>query len=120
VKNSLQKKRIQTVTKSGRKFRTPYFLIKICVGESPQAVSRVAFSFSRKAGNAVMRNRFKRRIRDLIRRQSVAASVGDFLFIALKPLETLTETAWPAELARLREICERVNKPSRPVAPQNL
>lgn len=96
MKCSLPSQRVRDVGKCGLKNRTAFFLIKRLTTQTP---AKVGFAFSRKTGNAVVRNRFKRRLRALL-----SQTTGEWLFIPLKNLTTLDDQAWPAEKARIEAI----------------
>lgn len=107
MKSSLQKKRIHEVNQAGARKRTPHFLVKFGAGE---AGNRVAFSFRRAVGNAVVRNRFKRRIRSLVAGLPIVGGGCDFLFVAIQSLSRITDEAWVRERDMLRGICEKATQ----------
>lgn len=72
--------------RKGRKFITPYFILR--GGASPvegQATARVGYTVTTKCGNAVVRNRIKRRLRALVRElfPTHAKAGHDYILIAL-------------------------------------
>jgi ribonuclease P protein component len=105
VKGSLSSQRVRDVGKCGLKNRTAFFLIKRLTTQTP---AKIGFAFSRKTGNAVIRNRFKRRLRALL-----SKTTGEWLFIPLKNLTSLTNDAWPAEKARIEAVRDN-QKPTHP------
>lgn len=54
------------VQRRGRRRQTPNFVVAY-VDQSPPGASRFGFSVSRRVGNAVVRNRVKRRLREFVR-----------------------------------------------------
>ena len=70
------------IQKRGRKLSSKSFVV-LSLRQSPPGVSRFGFSVSRKVGNAVVRNRLKRRLRELFRlhRRDLSAA-RDFVVIA--------------------------------------
>lgn len=66
--------------RSGEKRRTPHLVLVIARSPAP---ARLGITVSRKVGNAVTRNRLKRRIRECFRRHSLRTEVtGTILVIA--------------------------------------
>jgi ribonuclease P protein component len=75
------------LTAEGRRFRTdgPIFVRFAAsdVSSDPNSAPCVAFSISRAVGNAVHRNRLRRRLRDLFRQEAgVGLPVGNYLVVA--------------------------------------
>jgi ribonuclease P protein component len=78
LKSSL---RIAQVRREGESCRNPWLVLSKHVGES--AHTRVAFAASRRIGNAVTRNRVKRRLREAVRQHLACIEPGwDLLVIA--------------------------------------
>lgn len=53
--------------RDGEKRRGPYFLVEVLDRKEPDTEPRVGFTVTKKQGNAVERNRMKRRLRELVR-----------------------------------------------------
>ena len=70
------------VWRNGRRFHTAHLLVIVCSGGA--AVPRLGLSVSRKVGNAVCRNRIKRRIREFFRRRRGAIDQAVDLSIVVK------------------------------------
>jgi len=86
------------IQQRGRKRHTPNFVVA-CVKQSPPAASRFGFSVSRRVGNAVVRNRVKRRLREFVRiHRAELAPAADFVFIAKPGASGLSYVELVAEL----------------------
>lgn len=67
----------------GRKSVSPFFILRSGQGPSADAV-RVGYTVTTKCGNAVVRNRIKRRLRALVREFQDHFNPGtDYVFIAI-------------------------------------
>ncbi len=55
------------IWRCGKRYHTAHFIVIVCPSNHP--VSRMGLTVSRKVGNAVYRNRLKRWIRELFRKQ---------------------------------------------------
>ncbi|MCX7338563.1 MAG: ribonuclease P protein component [Alphaproteobacteria bacterium] len=70
--------------------RMPTVMVQCCPVVEPAEQTRVGFTASRRVGNAVHRNRAKRRLRNIIDNRitslllSLSAPACDFVFIAVK------------------------------------
>ena len=89
-----KKKDFIAIYRAGSRYRGRFF--HLVYRDNPDAVSRMAVVVSRKVGNAVRRNRIKRRIRALFRKnKSLFKRPVDVILIARKEILDLS---WP-ELA---------------------
>ena len=66
---------LREVQRRGRKSSNPFFVIARAQGKT-NCASRWGFVVSKQVGNAVMRNRVKRRLRDLAAREISANPIG--------------------------------------------
>jgi len=84
-----EKKRFQQVRGEGRCWAHP--LCVLCVLPNDLPYSRFGFSVSRRVGGAVVRNRVKRRLREIVRRCQHHIRPGyDVVLIARRPIVTST------------------------------
>lgn len=83
-----------------RKIVTPFFILR--TGASGQPGCRVGYTVTSKCGNAVVRNRIKRRLRALVREwlPGLAQEGQDYVFIALAQAKP---SAADVDFATLRE-----------------
>jgi len=59
----------------GLRLRGPYFLLEVLDRKQPDQPARVGFTVTKKQGNAVERNRMRRRLREAVRLSAVATGV---------------------------------------------
>lgn len=77
------------VQRTGRRIHTPSFVLVRQVGTSEQ--TRLGVTVSSKVGNAVARNRIKRRVREVFRTRRSALRAGlDLVVIAKQGADALT------------------------------
>lgn len=93
-------KRFQEIRRQGRTYTNE--LLVLCVLPNGLAYSRFGFSVSSRIGNAVTRNRIKRRLREAMRlRMEVVQPGWDLVFIARKPIRSADYHTMDAACARL-------------------
>lgn len=93
--------------RQGRKFVTPYFILRAGASDvSAQAGARVGYTVTTKCGNAVLRNRTKRRLRALVAEvfPATAKAGHDYILIAL---DKAKPNAAEAPFADLRAAMQR-------------
>ena len=92
---------IQRVQRTGKRIRLPSLLVLFTPSEHVE--SRVALTVTRKVGNAVNRNRVKRRLREAIRQQASLIPHGKDVVVIAHPqaakmsldgLSSQLESAW--------------------------
>jgi ribonuclease P protein component len=98
----------RTAVRSGRRAGSTTLVVHLATGGGP--VPRVGFVVSKAVGNAVTRNRVKRRLRHLVREQLDSLPAGAALVVRAAP------SAGSAGYAELREDLARCLK--RAVAPR--
>ena len=108
------------VMRSARR-RSHHRLLQLAATESGRDATRVGFSVSRRVGNAVRRNRVRRRLRAIVRQLPIAD--GFDIVIVAQPLSA--EATYDELLAAAEESARRahllsgpdLNQPDRPPSP---
>lgn len=74
--------------RNGEKRRGPFFLVEVLDRKLPDAEPRVGFTVTKKQGNAVERNRMKRRLREAVRQKAGSAMKNghDYVIVAHRDL----------------------------------
>ncbi|SHJ50319.1 ribonuclease P protein component [Malonomonas rubra DSM 5091] len=92
----------------GCKIHTPHFILLLAENSSLRC--RLGLTVSRKVGNAVMRNRVKRNVREFFRReQSKFTNVVDFSVVAKRGAADLSHKDIFAELQNALEAKGHLN-----------
>lgn len=101
--------------RNGRRLNGPHFFVETrCRGDDD--APRLGLTVTRKIGNAVVRNRIKRRLRDAVRlkaRHEMVAGI-DYVIVARRDVATLSFDALKDELSRrFSRLNESAQEPSR-------
>ena len=93
------RREFQSIQRRGRRRHSPHFIV-ISIERSSATAPRLGITVSRTVGNSVVRNRVKRRVRELFRviRPRLSAAV-DFVVIAKPGAGELTSAVSVAELS---------------------
>ena len=104
--------RFQTIRRTGRSFADRHLVL--CFLPNELGYSRFGFSVSARIGNAVERNRIKRRLREAIRlKQGMIEPGWDLVFIARRPIGHADYHQMDNTCARLlRRACLLVEPPN--------
>ena len=103
----------QAIRRNGRSYSDRYLVL--CVVPNGLDYHRFGFSVSNRIGNAVTRNRIKRRLREAIRLRMPTIETGwDVVFIARRPIRSADYQQMDAACARL---LRRAHLLSDPIAP---
>lgn len=87
------------LSRAGAKFQSANFVV--IMAENDRQHARLGITVSGKVGNAVVRNRIKRQVREMFRRRRAALPPGtDFLVIARKSAASLPGSAIASEVGR--------------------
>lgn len=95
-----ENQRFQEIRRVGASYSDKQLVI--CFLPNGLPYSRFGFSISKRIGNAVVRNRIKRQLRESIRLQQPSISTGwDIVLIARQPIKFATYHQMDASCARL-------------------
>ena len=95
-----QNQRFQEIRRLGRSYSNE--LLVLCILPNNLPYSRFGFAVSSRIGNAVTRNRIKRRLREAMRLRMNAIKPGwDLVFIARNPIRSADYHQMDAACARL-------------------
>lgn len=87
--------------KEGRRVHTRHFVLLVGQLDPNQEHSRLGVTVSSRVGNAVVRNRVKRIVRDTFRRNRSWFGFGDYVVIARDTAAVLTSANWQTELRKV-------------------
>jgi ribonuclease P protein component len=88
-----------TLSRAGRKIHSAHFVI--VSGKNDHGETRLGITVTSKVGNAVVRNRIKRSLREFFRRRRHELGAGlDFLVIARKSASEMSSRHIAAEMSR--------------------
>ncbi|MBI3554342.1 MAG: ribonuclease P protein component [Elusimicrobia bacterium] len=79
------RKDYRRVFADGRKFVGRHIILWSCLNEAPDSAARLGLSVSAKVGNAVLRNRLKRLVRESFRLNRDRLSAGRDIVVYLRP-----------------------------------
>ena len=93
------------VQSSGRKIHGAGFVALVQRRASVEALAlgRIGLTVTKRIGNAVTRNRIKRRARDWLRRHGWAPAGVDVVLIAKEAAATMSSAAFATDLQRITE-----------------
>lgn len=104
----------QTVFKQGKSFANRQFVVYMYKNEQ-QVPFRIGLSVSKKLGNAVVRNRVKRCIRQSFTEMKEDIKPGwDFIVIARKPAVTMTCPEVKGSLMHVLKLAKALQTPTFP------
>ena len=75
----------QRVRRKGRAWKHPLLVLVIAAREEASAESRVGITVSRRVGGAVVRNRIKRRLREIMRLDYASLPAGHDYVLIVRP-----------------------------------
>jgi ribonuclease P protein component len=90
------------VDKMGCKYHTPHFVLLIA--DNSRLYSRLGITVSKKVGNAVVRNRLKRLLREYFRKNCSQLQSSDYIIIAKKNSARVNSSHIQKELSVLKSL----------------
>ena len=104
MRSSLSGDSIQVIRKRGKTLVSPSFVIKSQPLEFNNV--RVAFAIPRTHGNAVIRNKFRRRLRSLI--TTISQPGNGFFCQSRRDLSKIKSVEWQAEVEKIKIWCKKL------------
>jgi ribonuclease P protein component len=99
------------VQQQGRRVHADHFIVLLLRGRERAASARLGVTVGRRVGGAVQRNRIKRLVREVFRRNRELFPVGcDVVLVARSGADGLDYGSVQAELVRIQHAIERVRK----------
>jgi ribonuclease P protein component len=106
------------IAASGLRRSTPAFVVQAATAADPAQGVRVGFTCSRKVGNAVARNRAKRRLRALVDEVLAGVSTASLDYVLIGRTDALTRD-FAAMTADLRQALARLAPKGIPQGPRS-
>ncbi len=104
--------------RQGGRLRSAQFVVFYCANNRP--ASRFGISVKKAVGNAVVRNRIRRRIREILRRNSSEIPAGwDFVLHPRRSVASADFVALQRELLKLLGSAPRRDQSAPPQGPEN-
>jgi ribonuclease P protein component len=116
----LRRSEFVRVQQQGRRVHAEHFILLLLRGRDVAATTRLGVTVGKRVGGAVQRNRAKRLVREVFRRNRELFPVGcDVVLVARPGADRLDYSSVQAELARIQSAIERVRKQlwATPTAP---
>jgi ribonuclease P protein component len=105
---TLKKRADFLALKSGKRFRGPFFLMSAALNTAGEA--RVGYTVTKKQGNAVQRNRMKRRLKALVQLETEHFATNmDYVLVADASLLNAPHEALRAEMANRIQAASRLS-----------
>ena len=99
-----------TVRKTGKRFRHDGFLAQVTLRDTTPSCPRLGLRVSRKIGNAVSRNRVKRKIRELFRRHQKNLPLRCDLIVV--PYPTFLSVSSDSLNGSFQALCDQLQSPA--------
>ena len=97
---------------AGEKRRGSTFLLEVLDRQAPETEPRVGFTVTKRQGNAVERNRMRRRLREAVRLSAGFAMKPDHVYVIVARLDVL-KTPFAQLSSQLADRIEGRGKPKR-------
>lgn len=96
------------IQQGGQRVSTPHFLLLVAAGPDAKGPSRLGITASKQVGNAVVRNRCKRLVREAFRRDPGLLPAGvDLVVIVRSGTEALSLAEVQAEWSGVRGLLQK-------------
>jgi len=107
----LRRSEFVRVQQQGQRVHTAHFILLVLRAPGRGPVTRLGVTVGRRVGGAVQRNRIKRLVREVFRRNRVLFPVGcDVVLVARPGAERLDYASVRGELVRAQNAIERIRR----------
>ena len=100
-------------TRNGERRRGPYFVLEVLDRNAPNEAPRVGYTVSKRQGNAVIRNRIRRRLKEAVRHRAGFAMKPGHDYVVIARRDALAASFDTLAQSLAKRIAQRPAEPRR-------